>query len=75
MVFFSLCASVMPALTLHQFRWHLPLVDAYDLEHCALLRQGIRTQWPEEVAAADHAAARTAKKLRQLLFPAPPPPA
>lgn len=75
MVLFALCASVMPALTLHHFRWHLPLVDAYDLEHFALLRHGIKTQWPESIADADQAAARTAKKLRQLLCPAAPPPA
>lgn len=68
MVLYGLCASVSPSLTLPAFRWHLPLVDAHDLEHFALLARGLKTQWPEAAAEAETAALKTAAKLRQI-FP------
>lgn len=68
MVLYGLCASVSHSLTLHSFRWHLPLVDAHDMEHFALLARGVKTQWPETAAAEEAAAVQTATRLRDL-FP------
>lgn len=54
------------AITYQEFLWQLPLFDAYDREHMALLMEGIRTQWPEAKQEEKQQEAETMAKLRAL---------
>lgn len=61
----ALIASVGLGLTVEQMKWTVPLVEAWDYLHVALVNQGTPTVWPGERAREEEEGRRVAEALRR----------